>query len=334
MSLLTRRGKPTTLNLGIKPRTLHDGPQLKTIQRLADGQKIFDIYTWREVLQESGDGGKVVVCQPKDCPNSPVSGKPNDKYVMKIRSKKSLREKRLEETFRKVQERTLNLPPHEGVIPIIDVFEDNDFYFVVMEKADGGSFFEGLLAEFSSGIIPSSEIKRLTSEILKAVGHVHSQGMLHRDIKPDNFVMEVRDEPSSPTGKQVSPKLVDFDHACPDWGNPQVQEAGGGRWGTLSFNAPETFLSECSEQSDLYSVGACLYLLMTGTMPYPDCIFEQGSMEDMYHALKKHEVDWQCDPWPDQPLCKELCQSLLAFNPKERVPSWDDALKARWFQED
>merc|ERR1719210_3192192 len=73
--------------------------QLKEIQLLQEGQTIFDLFSWNEVLQEDGDGGKVVVCQPK----TPCNSLTCRSYIMKMRSKASLERGGLPETFRKLQ---------------------------------------------------------------------------------------------------------------------------------------------------------------------------------------------------------------------------------------
>jgi len=188
------------------------------------------------------------------------------------------------------------------------------------------------LAEFSSGIIPSSEVKRLVSEILDAVGHLHAEGMLHRDIKPDNLVMDLRDDPGSPTGMSLSPKLTDFDHAQPDWSPVTPGNKCEYTFGTENFNAPETFLGFFSEQTDLYSVGTCLYLLMTGKMPYPEDLY-RGEPKECFERMKSAEIDWSCDPWPQQPSCMDLCKSLIAFLPADRVKTVLEAKSHRWFTE-
>lgn len=234
------------------------------------------------------------------------------------------------ETFRKVQERLLNLPEHEHVVPIVEVLEDVSMYYIVMEKAQGGSFFEGLLEEFSTGVVPAREVKRLTREMLNSVAHVHSQGMLHRDIKPDNFVMRVTDDPRSPTGRRMSVMLCDFDHAEPEY-SPTSAGKYNVRCGTLAFNAPETFNGYFSERSDLYSVGVCLYLLMSGKMPYDPQLFCEFDFVETYERLLKAEVDWECDPWPEQVECQDLCRSLLAFHPEDRLSSCVEAAEHLWF---
>ena len=113
---------------------------LKTIRQL-EGEKIFDLYYWEKVLQQEGDGGKVVVCRPKADEDEKFN------FVMKIKSKESLREDLHEEEFVRAQTRLLNFPPHPGVIRLREVLEDETFYYVVMDRASGGPFFECLLQD-------------------------------------------------------------------------------------------------------------------------------------------------------------------------------------------
>merc|ERR1719359_1060466 len=86
--------------------------------------------------------------------------------------------------------------------------------------------------------------------------------MLHRDVKPDNIVVH-----------HGMPLLIDFDHADPDW-NATEHKRVTGFFGTVRFSAPEAFRGYFSQQSDLYSVGVLLYLLMTGKLPRDDRIME------------------------------------------------------------
>jgi len=311
--------------------------QQRCIRPLSPDKKIYDLYYWEEALQETGDGGKVVVCRKKDSDSERFD------YVMKIRSKASMIEQETLSVFRKSQERMLNMPAHAGVTPFHEVLEDENFFYVVMPKATGGNFLYCLASQFQDGVMPMSSIKKLMREILEAVSHMHKQGVLHRDIKPDNMVMESYDDPGSPTGKSSKVMLIDFDHADADWSpmTPHSNQSQHGVYGTVRFNAPETYFSMFSQESDLYSVGTTLYLLMTGKLPYDDDIFfkDLPTEEDdewkatIFRRMRDEKIDWTCDPWPKQPTCRDFCQQLLAFHPSNRFTSADLAMEHPWFAE-
>lgn len=332
--LAKRAGRGKDLSkLMVQTMPVKDAAPRKQIRLLEEDEKIFDVYYWEEVLQETGDGGKVVICEPKDGGKTPKLKSKQFRYVMKMRSKQSLKECGLQREYRRLQERLLNLPTHTNVLVPHEVLEDENFYYVVMDKAKHADFFSGLLLSFEDGVMPASEIRRLMKEILSAVGHVHRQGILHRDIKPDNLVLQ--HDPMSPTNKKVM--LIDFDHADPDWGpdSPKYQEA---IFGTMRFNAPETFKGRFSVQSDLYSVGCILYLLVAGKMPYDDSLFEtevehftQKELIEVWGRLEEAEIDFECAPFPEQTACRDFCRSLLAFDLHKRPACAEEALKDPWF---
>lgn len=309
---------------------------LVDIKSLAEGEKIYDRYMWDEVLQEEGCGGKVVICTPKGLETPEDRSEVEGAYVMKMKSKASLRKfgPEVEHSFRKSHLKMLNLPPHGGVLPLHEVLEDDAFYYVIMEKAKGGCLFRSLLQDYADGNMPVRALKNLMREVLAALDHVHKEGILHRDIKPDNLVVQVYDEPTSPGGKVKQVKLIDFDIADPDW-CPMSPGKMASWVGTVRHSAPETFKGVFSQRSDLYSVGTILYLLVSGRMPYDDSIFDEAgglnNMTGLYSNLFETKIDFSGECWQKQEKCKEFCMSLLAFDPNERPACAQEALGHAWF---
>ncbi|CAJ1397501.1 unnamed protein product [Effrenium voratum] len=312
----------------------------RSIKGLEEGQKIYDVYYWEQVIQEDGDGGKVVFCRKKE---DEAENKEFNK-VMKIKSKLKLQKEGFGEQYRKVLAKMMSLPPHPGIMPVEEALEDDAFYYVVAPRASN-SFFAGLLLDFEDGVVPEAALRSLMTDMLEALDHLHSHGVLHRDIKPDNMVLQAEtDEATGTQRRRVV--LIDFDHADSDFPNNGSEQER--IYGTRRFNAPETYLCTFSRQSDLYSVGVVFYMLMTGKMPYSDELFDglsqihqqqpgprilspRAIFQDTFQRLRDAEVDWNCDPWPLQPVSMDLCKQLLAFSPALRPRDARAALSHPWF---
>ena len=146
-----------------------------------------------------------------------------------------------------------------GIVRFIDSGVHPNGPFVVTEYVAGGN--PGRCRQ-STGSMPAAEAVRLTAGVLEALHYVHTWPIVHRDIKPDNILLT---KPSA--GTKPLAKLSDFGIAL------FYERAGGTRltapnkfMGTLRFIAPEQARDarNASVLSDIYSVGATLYYLLTG----------------------------------------------------------------------
>lgn len=200
-------------------------------------------------------------------------------------------------------------------------------FFIVMPICEGGELFNFLVTEAE---VPESECKRIIREILIAIGHLHDNNLIHRDVKPENILFDI-DKQCMESPKTV--KLIDFD-TCMEWSpaTPKSKQFVG----TPGYIAPEALLGNACPQSDLWSVGVICYILMTGETPWTTIeSLEDGTVGSwganrMYNTLKSAVVDWDSDPWPDFPLARDLCQKLMAFEAEDRPVSVNEALAHTW----
>jgi serine/threonine protein kinase len=290
----------------------------KAFRRLKEGETVDQYFDFGDQLHDGGTRGKVLKAFRR-----------TDwmEVVVKVRAKRS--DKASERAWREVMTQLHNMrhqSPH--VLDIFEILEDDKHFFVVMPMCEGGELFNFLVTEAE---VPESECKRIIREILRAVGHLHENNLIHRDVKPENILFDI--DKATPLVSPKTVKLIDFD-TCMEWTptTPKIKSFVG----TPGYIAPEALLGEASPQSDLWSIGVICYILMTGETPWTTIdSLEDGTVGSagatrMYNTLKNAVVDWSSDPWPDFPLARDLCQKLMAFDTEERPMSVSEALAHPW----
>ena len=148
---------------------------------------------------------------------------------------------------------------HENIVNMLDVGTDGDLRYIVMEYVDGTTLKELIRQR---GTIPPDTAVRMTIRILAAVDHAHRNGIVHRDIKPQNILVD-----SSGTVK-----VADFGIArLKTQQTTVINDTGGSTTalGSVHYFSPEQARGELAdEKSDLYSVGVVMYEMLTGSVPF------------------------------------------------------------------
>jgi len=140
---------------------------------------------------------------------------------------------------------------HPSILPVYDVGLDGDDFFFVSEHVEGGSLADRLM----KGRLPADQACRWISSIADAVEHAHTHGVIHRDIKPGNILIDAHDRSL----------LADFGIAQSSMKTGEFAPSIG----TLRYMAPEQLDGQAAvPQSDIYSLGVVLHEALTGKPPY------------------------------------------------------------------
>ena len=146
---------------------------------------------------------------------------------------------------------------HPGIVPIYTVDEREGIVYFVMALVDGESLAERLSRESRLSI---PEARRLLSAVADALAYAHEQGVVHRDVKPDNIMLE------RTSGR---PLVTDFGIARAAQGDTRLTVTGVAI-GTPAYMSPEQALGEreLDGRSDIYSLGVIGYQLLAGETPF------------------------------------------------------------------
>uniref|UniRef100_A0A7C3N7T0 Serine/threonine protein kinase n=1 Tax=candidate division WOR-3 bacterium TaxID=2052148 RepID=A0A7C3N7T0_UNCW3 len=198
---------------------------------------------------------------------------------------------------------------HENIVSIIDFYEKDDDKFIVLEYIKGKSL-KSLIKEKKN--IPFEYTLFILKEVLKGLSYIHSQQILHRDLKPDNIMLS----------DDGTVKITDFGLA---FGKELINVTNPGTYlGTPAYFPPEQLAGrEITLASDIFSLGVTVIEMITGTNPFEG----KDQFETINNILYFKKIDFDYDPDKIPPLFIEIVNSMLNRDPSKRPSSADELLE-------
>ncbi|CAD8141470.1 unnamed protein product [Paramecium octaurelia] len=196
---------------------------------------------------------------------------------------------------------------HENIIQLIDLYEGENTFYMILEYLEGKSLHE--LLNQRQSIFEQEQIQIIIKLILQAIDYMHSQGIMHRDLKPENIMFKQ-------SNKIQSLKIVDFGLAA----HLNVDVFPFPKCGTPGYVAPEIAnLKDLTQKytaiCDEFSVGCIFYKLCTGKDLFPG-----SDYQEILRINKKCNIVLDSLTIYKTPAeAIDLITQLLKINPKERI---------------
>mgnify|MGYP000367071461 CR=1 FL=1 len=187
---------------------------------------------------------------------------------------------------------------HPNIVKIFDFGDEEGLLYLVMQFVDGETL-ERILKH--RGKLSLKEALNITLQVLSALHYAHEKGLVHRDIKPGNVMIN----------REGKAYLLDFGIAVLG----EIGSSTGTKVavGTPEYMAPEQFRGRADKRSDLYSVGVMLYEMLTGKTPFQDA----KDIYELQHKILRDPVP----PTGISPEIDTILEKALSKLPSQRFQS-------------
>ncbi|CAG9327683.1 unnamed protein product [Blepharisma stoltei] len=204
---------------------------------------------------------------------------------------------------------------HPNIIKLYESYEDDEHIHLVTEYCSGGKLLTKMKKK---PIFTEVEAAAIIMKILRAVKYLHERGICHRDIKPDNFLLETEAEDSDI-------KMIDFGLSHKLEGKVKRMKS---TVGTLNYVAPEVLKGNYGFKCDLWSVGIIMFILLTGDMP-----IKGRYQAEILESLRNYQLNTDSEEWAQlSPWAQNLLTNLLEKDPNRRYDA-QTVLKHQWLQD-
>ena len=218
----------------------------------------------------------------------------NEEFAIKIINKKKLKQKMRNTLFRETE--IISKLKHQNIITVIQIIEDKENYYIVMENCKKGELFDYIVQNKN---LSENESSIFFYQLINGVEYIHSQNFVHRDLKPENLLL---------TENKIL-KIIDFGLSHPFDGSFFLKT----KCGSPSYAAPEIITNSEYDgfKTDIWCCGVILYAMLCGFLP-----FEGENDSELFKSII------ECDPEIPKELSREskkLIRKIFTPNPKKRI---------------
>lgn len=200
---------------------------------------------------------------------------------------------------------------HPNIVTVFDLVEHENTPYIVMEYVNAGTLENVIRA---GTLIPVRQVGEIMAQLLFALDHAHSKGIIHRDVKPANILC-----PSA-----ASIKVADFGVARMD-SLDLTKPSGLSAVGTPNYMAPERFLGRPADvRADLFSAGVILFQLLTGSKPFI-AVEQLELMRKLLNEVPPSIMSLRPELWTEIDV---VVQRSLARNPEDRFQTAEQFIDA------
>mmetsp|Transcript_18578 Transcript_18578/g.59410 ORF Transcript_18578/g.59410 Transcript_18578/m.59410 type:complete len:336 (+) Transcript_18578:128-1135(+) len=225
-----------------------------------------------------------------------VNTETGEKVAIKILDKEKVAKQAMGEQIKK-EIAVMKMVKQRHVVNLIEVLASRTRIFIVLELVTGGELFDKIV---STGRFDEPTARAYFRQLICGVEYCHRQGVCHRDLKLDNFVLD---------GSLTRVQLIDFGLACVCRRETALHRS----YGTPCYSAPEIFGGEVyrGPQVDMWSLGVALATMLAGVLPFQACSAAE---------LKRRVVSGRFElPSTVSPEAYSLVGSLLCLSPEQRA---------------
>ncbi|XP_030051039.1 hormonally up-regulated neu tumor-associated kinase homolog A [Microcaecilia unicolor] len=235
--------------------------------------------------------------------------------AMKVIDKKKAKQDSYVLKNMKREPRIHQMIKHPNIVQLYETLETENSYYLVMELCLGGDLMDQICDKKK---LEETEVRRYTRQIISAVEHLHRHGIVHRDLKIENFLLD----------ENNNIKIVDFGLSNTLKFESLSEELLNTQCGSPAYAAPELLAhKKYGPKVDVWSIGVSMFAMLTGTLPFT---VEPFNIKQLHQKMVNGEIS----PIPPDTSsgAVHFMHLLLEPDPDKR-PTVKEAMKDKWLNE-